>query len=71
LAAAEQTATGGMVPLLHQLQIPFPEVSNSSKVLLTASHGVKHHLITSGLPIASKFCRLDGEKLAAVRQEFE
>jgi hypothetical protein len=36
-----------------------------------ATHGVEHHLVTTGPPIAAKFRRLDGEKLAAARAEFE
>jgi hypothetical protein len=33
-------------------------------------HDVEHHLVMSRPPIASKFCRLDGEKLAAAKAEF-
>ncbi len=43
---------------------------NASQVLPPATHGVEHHLVTSGPPIASKFRRLDGKKLAAARSEF-
>ena len=43
---------------------------NVSKVLPVATHGVCHHLVTTGPPISSKFRRLDGEKLTAARQEF-
>jgi hypothetical protein len=35
-----------------------------------AKHDVEHHLVTTGPPIASKFRRLDSEKLAAVKAEF-
>ncbi len=37
----------------------FPEVANASKVLPPSSHGVEHFISTKGLPIASKFRRLD------------
>jgi Reverse transcriptase (RNA-dependent DNA polymerase) len=36
-----------------------------------ATHGVEHHLVTTGPPITSKFRRLDGVKLAAAKAEFE
>ncbi len=53
--------------LLAQLGAMFPEVFNTSQVLPAAKHEVEHHLLTSGPPIASKFRRLDGEKLAAAK----
>ncbi len=44
---------------------------NPSKILPQTSHGVEHHLETRGPPIASPFRRLDSEKLAAAKAEFE
>ena len=43
---------------------------NPSKRLPDTSHGVLHHLRTSGPPISSPFRRLDAEKLAAAKAEF-
>jgi RNase H-like domain found in reverse transcriptase/Reverse transcriptase (RNA-dependent DNA polymerase)/Integrase zinc binding domain len=44
---------------------------SSSSNLPRVTHDVEHHLVTRGPPIASKFRRLDGEKLAAAKAEFE
>ncbi len=49
----------------------FPEVANASKVLPPSSHGVEHFISTKGPPIASKFRRLDAEKLQVSKAEFE
>jgi hypothetical protein len=49
----------------------FPAVVCASKRLLPVSHDVVHHIITHGPPIASKFRKLDGEKLAAAKAEFK
>jgi hypothetical protein len=43
----------------------------ASKRLPLVSHDVVHHIITHGPPIASKFRKLDGEKLAAAKAEFK
>jgi hypothetical protein len=48
----------------------FPAVLNPSKRLPPTSHGVQHHLLTQGPPVASPFRRLDPEKLAAAKAEF-
>ena len=42
-----------------------------SKRLPPVSHDVVHHIVTTGPPIASKFRKLDGEKLAAAKAEFK
>jgi hypothetical protein len=49
----------------------FPKVANAAKVLPPSSHGVEHFIATKGPPIASKFWRLDAEKLQAAKAEFE
>jgi hypothetical protein len=49
----------------------YAAVFNSSSGLPAATHDVEHYLVTKGPPIGSKFRRLDGEKLAAARAEFE
>jgi hypothetical protein len=70
-AAALQATTCGRQSLQQQLEASFPEVFNASQVLPAVNHGVEHHLVTSGPPIASKIHLLDGQKLAAAKQEFE
>jgi hypothetical protein len=49
----------------------FPAVVCASKRLLPVSHDVVQHIVTHGPPIASKFLKLDGEKLAAAKAEFK
>jgi hypothetical protein len=41
------------------------------KRLQPVSHEVCHHIVTHGPPIASKFFKLDSEKLAAAKAEFK
>ena len=44
---------------------------NSSKQLPRKPSGdVEHHIVTRGPPLACRFRRLDGEKLAAAKKEF-
>ncbi len=49
----------------------FPAVVCASKRLPPVSHDGVHQIVTHGLPIASKFRKLDGEKLAAGKAEFK
>jgi hypothetical protein len=49
----------------------FPAVVCASKRLPPVSHDVVHHIVTHGPPIASKFRKLDGVKLAAAKAEFK
>jgi hypothetical protein len=53
------------------LQNDFLDAVNASKALQAAVHGVKHHIMTIGPPIASRFWRLEGAKLEAARKDFE
>ncbi len=69
-AAASQVATCGPSSVFQQLIQQFPAVVNPSKILPAATHGVQHHIVTRGPPVSSKFCHLDGEKLAAAKAEF-
>jgi hypothetical protein len=69
--AAAAPATGEGASLQQQLAKKFPNVFNTSKVLPVATHGVEHFIVTSGPPIASKFRRLDPEKLAAAKNNFD
>jgi hypothetical protein len=48
----------------------FKDVVNPSKVLPPVNSDVEHHIQTTGPPIASKFRRLDPDKLAAAKAEF-
>jgi hypothetical protein len=57
--------------LQQQLAERFPDVFNTSKILPVATHGVEHFIVTSGPPIAQKFCRLDPEKLAVAKSDFD
>jgi hypothetical protein len=57
---------------LKDFLLEFDDVVNPSKALPPLqSSDVFHHIKTTGPPIASRFCRLDGEKLAAAKKEFE
>jgi hypothetical protein len=58
------------VQSIQQLLADFQDVVNSSKSLPAAVHDVQHHIVTSGPPIASRFRRLEGDKLEAARKEF-
>ncbi len=49
----------------------FPAVVCASKRLPPVSHDVVHHIVTHGPPIASKFRKLDGKKLAEAKAEFK
>ena len=49
----------------------FPDVVNPSKQLPAAVHNVFHHIKTVGPPLASRFRRLEGDKLQAARAEFD
>ncbi len=54
-----------------QLLADFPAVVNSSKQLPRKPSGdVENHIVTRGPPLACRFRRLDGEKLAAAKKEF-
>jgi hypothetical protein len=49
----------------------FPDDVNEGKALPVPVHDVVHHIKTVGPPIASRFPRLEGDKLEATRLEFE
>jgi hypothetical protein len=66
-SSSPTVAAGGYKDLLAE----FPDVVNASKRLPAVSHDVVHHIVTTGPPIAAKFRRLDGEKLAAAKAEFK
>jgi hypothetical protein len=45
-------------------------VLNADGRLPASTHGVEHHIVTSGRPVTAKFRRLDSTKLAAAKEEF-
>ena len=57
-------------PAVQALLEEFSDVFNPPEELPDTSHGVVHHLRTTGPPVASPFRRLDAEKLAAAKAEF-
>ena len=70
-------AVAHQTPTLRQNHGPFPkllaefdDVCNSSKLLPAATHQVLHEINTSARPVASKYRRLDADKLAAAKEEF-
>ena len=76
-ASASPTAVGGLaaaarcsLPVIQALLDEFPAVLDDSGRLPETTHGVVHHLSTTGPPVASPFRRLDAEKLAAAKAEF-
>jgi hypothetical protein len=66
-SSAPPSASDSYVAIL----VEFPEVVNASKRLPAFTHDVVHHIVTMGPPVAAKFRRLDGEKLAAAKKEFK
>jgi len=49
----------------------FADVLNAEGRLPPSTHGVEHHIVTSGRPVTAKFRRLDSAKLAAAKKEFQ
>ena len=49
----------------------FANVLNEEGHLPPSTHGVEHHIVTSGCPVTAKFRRLDNVKLVAVKAEFQ
>ena len=49
----------------------FADILNSDGCLPPSTHGVEHHIISSGRPVTAKFWRLDNAKLAAAKVEFQ
>jgi hypothetical protein len=57
------------VSVFEAVLAAYPAVLNPSKVLPRPSGDVKHYIKTTGPPIASRFRRLDSEKLASAQAE--
>jgi Reverse transcriptase (RNA-dependent DNA polymerase)/RNase H-like domain found in reverse transcriptase len=64
--AAAVTAAGEW----HRLVAEFPGVTLPFTVASSPTHGVQHHIETSGRPVTAKFRRLDPARLAAAKAEF-
>jgi len=62
---------GGQQVDYQRLLLDFPAVTNLSKKLPTVVHKVLHHIETVGRPVSAKYRRLDAEKLAAAKAEFQ
>jgi hypothetical protein len=65
------TTVAGAEHVPAMLHARYAAVFNAAAGMPAETHGVEHHLVTAGPPIASKFRRLDGVKLAAAKAEFE
>jgi hypothetical protein len=74
---SESSAAAGrcanIAPPFQELLQKFPEVVNPDKRLPPVTkHNVEHHIrVKDGPPITAKFRRLDAEKLAAAKAEFD
>jgi hypothetical protein len=68
--ASKQGPAQARAAYSHLLE-EFPVVVCASKWLPPVSHDIVHHIVTHRLPIASKFRKLDSEKLAAAKAEFK
>ena len=55
---------------LQQVLASFEDVLNADGRLPPSTHGVLHHIVTTGPPVSAKFWRLEGSKLEAAKQEF-
>ena len=55
---------------LPKLLTAFGDVLNAAGRLPPSTHGVLHHIVTTGPPVTAKFRRLEGAKLAAAKKEF-
>ena len=73
---ADVSGDGGLLahvgpPDYAKLLAAYPAVVNASKRLPAATHGVYHHIETTGRPVAAKYRRLDPERLKAAKKEFD
>ena len=48
----------------------FADVLNADGRLPQSTHGVEHHIVTTGRPVSAKFCRFDATKLVVAKEEF-
>ncbi len=55
---------------LEEILCRYRSVLNAEGRLPPSTHGVEHHIVTSGRPVTAKFRRLDDSKLAAAKAEF-
>jgi Reverse transcriptase (RNA-dependent DNA polymerase)/RNase H-like domain found in reverse transcriptase len=66
-----EAVVASVTPNYVQLLAEFPAVVNPSKLLPEVKHQVEHHIITDGQPVTSKYRRLDPERLATAKSEFD
>ena len=66
-AEASSRLESGESTLLQE----FADVLNAEGRLPPSTHGVEHHIVTTGRPVTAKFRRLDNVKLAAAKKEFQ
>jgi transposase InsO family protein len=78
IQSAKRGAAAGQVAAVDSQPVEEPWASLLAKYSgVTASslpepiHGVQHRIATAGSPVVSKFRRLDPERLAAARKEFD
>ncbi len=62
---------GGTPPPFRQLLVDYQDVLNPSGRLPPTTHGVEHHLPTTGRPVTARFRRLDPVMHAAAKASFE
>ncbi len=64
------SAIGGTPPEYRSLLVEFQDVLNPSGDLPPTTHGVEHHIITTGRLVTARFRRLDPEKYMAAKAAF-
>jgi transposase InsO family protein len=62
---------GGTPPPFRHLLVDYQDVLNPSGRLPPTTHGVEHHLPTTGRPVTARFRRLDPVMHAAAKAAFE
>ncbi len=64
------TTMAKTAPCYKQLLVEFQAVLNESGGLPASTHGVEHHLPTSGRPVSARFRRLSPQRYEAAKREF-
>ena len=59
------------VSIYQQVLAEFPEIVGLGFAPGPAKHDVRHHVVTRGIPISTPARRLDPQKYAAAKAEFE
>jgi hypothetical protein len=71
VAARPSLPTSSLEEPWQSLLQQFGDVSPPADQLPHPKHGVEHRITTAGQPVSAKFRRLDPERLAAARAEFD